>query len=635
MWKERVCGTKCLAICFIFAKAITKIFVFAHIFIKILLLKELRYLHKYFWKYKWRLLLGITFVVVSNYFALKPAEYVRDAFDLVKVSIDKIKATPNPADNAVLQTIFNDGILKYGLLIVGMALLRGLFLFFMRQTIIIMSRLIEFDLKNEIYAHYQALPLSFYRKNNTGDLMARISEDVGKVRMYLGPAIMYGVNMVVLFTLTIYQMLSVNPELTFFVLLPLPVLSFFIYKINFIVENKSENIQRNLSNLSTFVQESFSGIRVLKAFAREKDSANQFDTACENYKKASLSLTKTNALFQPLIIGLIGLSTIITIYVGGLQVSQGLITTGNIAEFVIYVNMLTWPVASLGWTISLTQSAEASQKRINQFLKTKPDIVSDKNLQTPIKGNIEFKNVSLVYPDSGIEALKDISFSIEQGKSLGILGATGSGKSTVANLICRMYDASQGEVLIDGQPIQDYDPQWLRKSIGYVPQDVFLFSDTIRNNIAFGGDNHSTEDIENAARQADFYDNVNGFKDQFDTILGERGITLSGGQKQRASIARALIKKPQILLLDDCLSAVDTKTENTILNNLKEVTKNCTSVIISHRVSSLKWTDKIIVLDEGKVVEVGTHQELLELENGIYRALYEKQTDNSMSEELV
>lgn len=590
-------------------------------------MKELSYLNKYFWKYKWRLLLGVSFVVIANYFAIKPAEYVRESFDTVKNSVIEIKAHKGTNVATELIDKFGDEILLYGLLIVAMALLRGIFLFFMRQSIIVMSRLVEYDLKNEIYSHYQTLPLAFYRRNNTGDLMARISEDVGKVRMYLGPAIMYGINMIVLFALTIQQMISVNPLLTLYVLMPVPFLSYFIYRINSRLEEKSTAIQRNLSNLSTFVQESFSGIRVLKAFVREEDSAKQYEDACNNYKDASLSLAKVNAFFQPLIIGLIGLSTILTIYMGGIEVTKGNITTGNIAEFVIYVNMLTWPVTSLGWTISLIQSAEASQKRINEFLNTKTEMLSGKDIVQEIKGEIEFKNVSLIYPDSGIQALKNISFKIESGKSLGILGSTGSGKSSIANLICRMYDPTEGKVMIDGQNLIDLNPQNLRQNIGYVPQDVFLFSDSIRNNIAFGSDDVDEKAIIEATKQADFYDNVMGFNDKFDTILGERGITLSGGQKQRASIARALIRKPKILVLDDSLSAVDTKTENTILNNLKEVMQNCTSVIISHRVSSLKLADQIIVLDAGEIVEAGKYDDLLKLENGKFRELYENQSE--------
>lgn len=552
---------------------------------------------------------------------------MRDALDLVNKSAVQLKASQDSDIITSLVDKIGKDIFFFGIMIVTMALLRGAFLFLVRQSLIVMSRHIEYDLKNEIYAHYQTLPLAFYRRNNTGDLMARISEDVGKVRMYLGPAVMYFINMLVIFAFTINQMVLISPLLTLYVLMPLPILSFLVYKINFVVEEKSTFIQQNLSNLSTFVQESFSGIRVMKAFVREEKSAKQYEEACDNYKNASLSLVKVNAFFQPLIIGLIGLSTILTIYLGGIEVTKGTITTGNIAEFVIYVNMLTWPVTSLGWTISLTQSAEASQKRINEFLKTKTEMVSGKDIVQDIKGDIEFKNVSLVYPDSGIEALKNISFKIESGKSLGILGSTGSGKSTIANLICRMYDPTEGTVIIDGHDLKDLNPQNLRQNIGYVPQDVFLFSDSIRNNIAFGSDNIDENAIIEAAKQADFYENVMGFNDKFDTILGERGITLSGGQKQRASIARALIRKPKILVLDDSLSAVDTKTENTILNNLKEVMQNCTSIIISHRVSSLKLADQIIVLDGGEIVEAGKYDDLLKLENGKFRELYENQSE--------
>jgi ATP-binding cassette subfamily B protein len=590
-------------------------------------LKELSYLNKYFWKYKWRFLLGVSFVVVSNFFAIKPAQYVRESFDMVRETVLRLKSEHNTQIINQLGEHFGQEVLYYGLLIVLMALLRGLFLFFMRQSIIVMSRLIEYDLKNEIFAHYQTLPVAFYRQNNTGDLMARISEDVSKVRMYLGPAIMYGINMVVLFSLTIAQMVAVNPRLTLYVLMPLPLLSFLIYKINYVVESKSEQIQGNLSNLSTFVQESFSGIRVLKAFVREADSIRQFQDASNRYKDASLSLAKVNAFFQPLIIGLIGLSTILTIYLGGIEVTKGHLTTGNIAEFVIYVNMLTWPVTSLGWTISLIQSAEASQKRINEFLKTKTTLVSERNLSLVIEGTLEFKNVSLTYPDSGIEALRGISFKVEKGQSLGILGATGSGKSTIANLICRLYDPTHGNIFMDGHDLRDLNPQHLRQYLGYVPQDVFLFSDTIRNNIAFGADHFDEKAVEQASRQADLYDNIMAFKDQFDTVLGERGITLSGGQKQRTSIARALIKKPKLLILDDSLSAVDTKTEHTILNNLKEVMQGCTSIIISHRVSSLKLADKIVVLEDGRIVESGTYETLLKLPQGKFRELTEKQSE--------
>ncbi len=520
---------------------------------------------------------------------------------------------------------FATTILLYGSLIVLMAILRGLFLFLMRQTLIVMSRHIEFDQKNEIYNHFQHLPVSFYRKHNTGDLMARISEDVSRVRMYTGPAIMYGINLVTLFILVIGYMISVSPELTFYTLLPLPLLSLSIYYVNNIIEKRSEEIQKSLSRLSTLTQEAFSGIRVLKAFVREEDSYNRFARESEQYRNQTLKLTFVNALFFPLMGGLIGLSTLLSIYAGGLEVGKGTITTGTIAEFVIYVNMLTWPVTSLGWVISITQRSSASQARINEFLEIKSDIVSEKNLTQPVRGNLKFNKVSFTYPDSGIEALKDLSFSIKAGQSLAIMGATGSGKSTIAALIARMYDPTTGTVEIDGNNIKDWEPGYLRSQMAIVPQDVFLFSDTITNNIQFGSpESLPAEKIEKAARQADLWDNIQVFPAKLETIVGERGITLSGGQKQRVSIARALVLNPKVLVLDDCLSAVDTKTENAILNHLKIEMEGKTTVIISHRVSSAKMADTIIVLEGGKMVEMGSHEELLAL-NGLYADTYQRQ----------
>lgn len=520
--------------------------------------------------------------------------------------------------------LFRANIFFYGMLILGMALIGGVFTFLMRQTIIVMSRHIEFDLKNEIYNHYQRLSLGFYRKNNTGDLMARISEDVGRVRMYIGPAIMYGINLVVLFVLAISYMLSVNAELTFYVLLPLPILSITIFYVNNLIEKKSDLIQQSLSNLSTFTQEAFSGIRVIKAFVREKDVTSKLETESLEYRKRTLSLTKVNSVFNPVILSLIGLSTLLTIFIGGIQVIEGKITPGNIAEFVIYVNMLAWPVTSLGWTMSLVKRAEASQQRINDFLLTPEDVLSGHILPEKLNGEIEFKNVGFIYQESGIEALKDISFKVNAGECLAILGSTGVGKSTVANLICRMYDPYTGNILLDGKDLKDYNLGFVRTQVGYVPQDVFLFSETIKNNIAFGKDNFSENEILEVSDLADLTGNVMGFQDQFETILGERGITLSGGQKQRVSIARAIIKNPKILVLDDCLSALDTKTEHTILNNLQKVMEGKTTIIISHRVSSAKLANKIIVLENGLIAESGTHDELLR-KNGLYCALYEKQ----------
>lgn len=591
-------------------------------------MKPLWRLNKYLLKYKGYLLLGILFTIISNVFVIIPAQLVRIAIDYV---VDSFSLYQGFAD-ANLAVLARSGYLRivvvFGVLILGMALLRGFFLFLIRQTIIIMSRLIEYDMKNELFEHYQKLPLSFYRRTSTGDLMARISEDVGLVRMYLGPAIMYGINLLVLFPMVIGYMLTVNVELTIYSLLPLPILSVSIYYVNNMINERSEKIQRSLSSLSTFVQEAFSGIRVLKAFVREEDSANEFTKASVDYKEKSIRLTKVEALFFPLILALIGLSTILTVYVGGRQVIAGEIGYGIIAEFILYVNILTWPVTSLGWVTSIIQRAAASQTRINEFLDEKNDIVSTENLQTEIKGAILMREVDFVYPDSGIRALDKVNFSIDSGQSMAVIGTTGSGKSTLANLLMRMYDTTEGEILLDGIDIKKFDLEFLRKHIGFVPQDVFLFSDTIANNIAFGLDKTSMDIVEKAAKDADVYDNIVEFPQGFQTRLGERGITLSGGQKQRVSIARAIAKEPKILLLDDCLSAVDTKTENAILNALKVIMEDRTSIIISHRVSSAKLADKIIVLDEGRIVEHGTHEELL-AKKGVYADLYEKQTQSA------
>lgn len=595
-------------------------------------MKSLAYLNKYLLKYKFRLLLGVTFVSMSTVFQIVPAQLVRYAFDLVGDTLNLIPLFGGVGIQDELYGEFAFIIVFYGLLIVTMAFIRGIFLFFMRQTIIVVSRFIEYDLKNEVYEHYQTLPLSFYRKNNTGDLMARISEDVSKVRMYLGPAIMYGINLTVSVILIVGYMLTVNVKLTFFALIPLPILSISIYYVNTLINKRSEEIQRGLSEMSTFVQEAFSGIRVIKAFAREFDSLRKFQDESDNYKHKSLRLIRVNSLFFPLILALIGLSTVLTIYIGGIEVMNGAITAGNIAEFIIYVNMLTWPVASLGWVSSIIQRAAASQERINEFLNTKTEIISEGNLSKEIKGHIKFNDVNFVYPDSGIQAIKNLSFEVPSGESLAILGTTGSGKSTIANLICRMYDVSEGNVTIDQENIRSYNIQHLRSQIGYVPQDVFLFSDSIRNNIAFGSDGLTEEDIVQAAKDADLYKNIEQFKEGFDTVLGERGVTLSGGQKQRVSIARAIVRKPTILILDDSLSAVDTKTENVILNSLKGIMENRTSIIISHRVSSAKLADKILVLDDGEMKEYGTHDELM-ANKGMYKDLYDKQLSAEESEQ--
>ncbi|MEP5613223.1 MAG: ABC transporter ATP-binding protein [Cyclobacteriaceae bacterium] len=587
-------------------------------------MKDLAYLNKYLVKYKFHLIFGVFFIIIANFFAIIPAIFVRYAFDILQRSYGIFQSFDGFNLQAGTYDLFTSSIVILAVLILVSAFLRGVFLFFMRQTIIVMSRRIEYDLKNEIFEHYQTLPLSFYRKNNTGDLMARISEDVSKVRMYIGPAIMYGVNLSTLMLMVIPYMFSINPTLTLYSLIPLPILSFSIYYVSSIINKRSEEIQQSLSSLSNFVQEAFSGIRVIKSFVREDSMAGEFEKESVNYKDRSLKLAFVQSLFMPLMMSLIGVSVILTVYVGSIQVFAGEVSTGNIAEFIIYVNMLTWPVTALGWITSIIQRAAASQKRVNEFLNTKTDIVSKRDIEKEISGDIKFENVSFVYPDSGIEALQNVSFKVDAGESIAIIGTTGSGKSTIANLICRLYDIDEGDLEIDGTDVKDYSLSSLRSQIGYVPQDVFLFSDTIENNISFGNRKMSSEEVRRAAKDADLLENIKDLKEGFSTRVGERGITLSGGQKQRVSIARAIAREPKILILDDALSAVDTKTENAILNAMQRIMKGRTSVIISHRVSSAKLANKIVVLDDGKVAEQGTHDELLST-NGIYKQLHEKQ----------
>jgi ATP-binding cassette subfamily B protein len=584
----------------------------------------LGHLNKYFWKYKWHLFLGIFFTFCSNFFGVVPAQLVRYALDLVTETINVYFLFKGFSLQSVFYEVFASTLFYYGGLIVLMAFIKGVFLFLIRQTLIVMSRHIEYEMKNEIYAHYQTLPLSFYRKQNTGDLMARISEDVSKVRMYVGPSIMYGFNLITVFALVIYYMAKVNVTLMWYVLLPLPILSLSIYYVNSIVMKKSEEIQAGLSSISTLAQEAFSGIRVLKSFVREYHSGQQFAEASTNYRKKSLDLVKVDALFTPLISLLVGFSTLLVVYIGSKEVMAGEITVGNITEFIMYVFMLTWPVTALGWTSSQIQRAAASQKRINEFLQAHSELELGQQISKPISGNWEFKNVSFTYPGSDREILKQITFEIESGESVALLGTTGSGKSSLAQLMARFYDPSSGDLLLDGVSLKDWDIKHVRKALAYVPQDVFLFSTTIAENISFGQDGMSTEQIMQAAKMADVYENIMEFPDQFETILGERGVTLSGGQKQRVSIARALAKNPSMLILDDCLSAVDTHTEHKILNNLKKIMVGKTSLIISHRVSSAKLANRIMVLQDGQIVETGNHVQLMK-RKGYYYELYQNQ----------
>ncbi|WP_458626774.1 ABC transporter ATP-binding protein [Winogradskyella sp. PC D3.3] len=578
-------------------------------------MKALKHLNKYFIKYKYRLIIGILITIVAKVFALFTPRLVGASINVVS---DRL-------DGKISEEIFRSELMINILYLVGAAVVAGIFTFLMRQTIINVSRYIEFDLKNEIYQHYQVLSLKFYKSNRTGDLMNRISEDVGKVRMYVGPAIMYTINTITLFAVAIIYMIDRSPTLTLYTLLPLPFLSVAIYKLSRLINKRSTIVQQSLSTLSTYSQETFSGISVIKSYGIEPRTNKAFEKLSAENRQKQINLTKVQALFFPMMILLIGISNLIVIYIGGMQYMDGEIEQiGTIAEFIIYVNMLTWPVATVGWVTSLIQQAEASQERINEFLNTEPDIKNTATELTPIKGDIEFKNVSFVYPDTNIEALKDISFKLNSGETLAILGKTGSGKSTILDLIGRLYDIDKGTILIDNTNIKDLNLLSLRQSIGYVPQDAFLFSDSIKNNIKFGKEDATDEEVIDAAKNAKVHKNIVGFNKGYDTVLGERGITLSGGQKQRVSIARAIIKKPEILLFDDCLSAVDTETEEKILKNLVKITEGKTTIIVSHRVSSAKNADKIIVLDDGIVIESGNHESLIN-KDGYYKELYNKQ----------
>ena len=578
-------------------------------------MKALQHINKYFYKYRTRLIAGIFISILSRYLAVKVPEIVKNSINI--------------ADDYRTGIIDNIDLVKEELLmnisiIIGLAFLSGFFTFLMRQTIIVTSRLIEFDLKNEIFQQYERLSVNFYKKNRTGDLMNRISEDVGKVRMYVGPAVMYSMNMLVLFTVAIYKMIQIDVKLTLFTLIPFPLLSISIFFLSRVIHKRSTIVQEYLSNLTTFGQEIFSGINIVKSYNTEQNISDSFSILSNGSKQKNIDLYKAQALFFPLMILLIGMSNLIVLYIGGLQYINGAISIGTIAEFIMYVNMLTWPVAIVGWVTSTIQQAEASQKRINEFLQQEPEIKSGTRTPEQIKGTIVFNKVSLTYDDTNITALRNLSFEIKHGETVAILGKTGSGKTTVLNLVTRMYDPTSGSVCIDGIDLKEQDLHILRKHIGIVPQDPFLFSDSIGNNIKFGVENASQEQIEQAAKDAVIHTNIEGFTKKYNTVLGERGITVSGGQKQRISIARALIKNPDILIFDDCLSAVDTETEEQILSNLKQFTANKTTLIVSHRISSAKYADKIIVMDAGTIVQQGVHSHLIK-EEGYYKELYQQQ----------
>lgn len=578
-------------------------------------MKALKHLNKYFYRYRYQLIVGIIITIVAKVFVLFTPRLIGKAINIIE----------SYAEGETTLSVLKSDLLTTILLLLGAALIAGIFTFLMRQTIINVSRYIEFDLKNEVYKHYQVLSLSFYKSNRTGDLMNRISEDVGKVRMYAGPAIMYTINTITLFTIALTQMISTAPKLTLYVMMPLPILSFIIYKLSRMINLRSKIVQESLSSLSSFTQEQFSGISVIKSYTIEQNVNVEFENLSSLNREKQIDLAKVQAFFFPLMILLIGISNLLVIFIGGKQYIDGEIENiGTIAEFIIYVNMLTWPVATVGWVTSIVQQAEASQKRINEFLETEPEIKNTVKTETAIDGKVEFNNVTFTYPDTNITALKNVSFRLESGEKLAILGMTGSGKSTILDLIGRLYDVQEGAVKVDDKIISNLNLNSLRKNIGYVPQDAFLFSDSIKNNIKFGKEDATDDEVIEAAKNAKVHKNIVGFKNGYDTVLGERGITLSGGQKQRVSIARAIIKSPEILLFDDCLSAVDTETEEIILDNLQAQLNQSTTLIVSHRVSSIRNADKIIVLDDGTKIEEGSHEELLHL-NGVYAEMYQKQ----------
>ncbi|QSB26219.1 ABC transporter ATP-binding protein [Flavobacterium sp. CLA17] len=585
-------------------------------------MKELRYLNKYFIKYKYSFSLGILITIIAQIFSLFTPKLISKSLNAIE-NFDKLSKADQ--SSKVIIASYHQDLIHNVLLIIATTIVAGFLTFLMRQTLIVMSRHVEFDLKNEVFRQYENLSQNFYKQNRTGDLMNRISEDVSKVRMYVGPAVMYTINTFIRFAIVIIYMYNVSPLLTLYTILPLPILSYCIFKLSSEINKRSTIFQQYLSKVSSFSQEIFSGIRVIKAYSLENQHQNNMIALADESKSKSLNLAKVQSLFGPLMIALIGISNLVVIYFGGVMYINGTIRNiGTVAEFILYVNMLTWPVASLGWVSSMVQEAEASQKRLNEFLKIQPEIKNNNENSSDIQGSISFENVSYTYEDTNITALKNVTFTVKKGETLAILGKTGSGKSTILSLISRLYDVTDGRITIDQNEISTLNLNDLRNNIGIVPQDAFLFSDTIKNNIKFGSRNATDEEVINAAKNAVVHDNIITFNKQYDTILGERGITLSGGQKQRVSIARAIIKNPAILLFDDCLSAVDTETEETILNNLFEICKDKTTIIVSHRVSSAKNADKIIILEDGKIIQQGSHNQLINQE-GYYASLYLKQ----------
>lgn len=590
-------------------------------------MKELFALNPYIWKYRWHLLLGILFIIISNLFAVYPAQVVREALDLVTERLREFQHNPGAEARAALRADLGLSLLKFGGLVVLMALLRGIFLFFTRQTVIAMSRHIEYDLHRDLYDHFQSLSLSFYRRNRTGDLMARLTEDSNRVRDYLGPGIMYTINTISLAVIVLVTMVAVNPILTLYAILPLPLLSYLIYRVETAVLRRSDRVQQQLSLLSTFTQEIFSGIRVVKAYVKERETARRFAHESEDYRRKSVSLAQVDAVFFPSVIFLVGLSNILAIWVGGIKVVNGTLSLGNIAEFIIYIGLLTWPIIAIGWVTTLIQRAAASMARLNALFRERPEIRFPGQSPAPENASLVFDDVDFTYPETGIHALRGLSFSLKPGQKLGIVGPTGSGKSTLCAMIPRLFDVTSGEIRFGGHAVTAYSKDALRGAIGYAPQDIFLFSDSIANNIAFGKPGATQDEIEAAARAAGVYDNIMEFPQQFGTVVGERGVTLSGGQKQRISVARAWLRKPLLLILDDVLSAVDTHTEERILRNLRQYRQenpNSALVMTAHRISCIQDSDLILVMEHGAITAAGTHEELVQ-QAGYYQRIYQKQ----------